>query len=60
VEAVSIGLANACYADVDFESQVQAFVDSVLANSWFSARANKRLLVETDGLPLKVGLAHET
>jgi len=31
----------------------------MLANSWYSHRANKRLLVETDGLPLEAGLAHE-
>jgi hypothetical protein len=28
-------------------------------NSWFSHRANKRLLRETDGLPLGAGLSHE-
>ncbi len=59
-EALSIGLANVCFADADFDNEVQKFADTILANSWFSARANKRLLVETDGLPLKAGLAHET
>ena len=28
-------------------------------HSWFSHRGNKRLLIETDGLPLAAGLAHE-
>jgi hypothetical protein len=38
---------------------LQAVAEAILANSWFSHRANKRLLVETDGLPLGAGLAHE-
>ena len=59
-EAVAIGLANACFSDDDFDAAVQGFAAEILANSWFSARANKRLLVETDGLPLAAGLAHET
>ena len=59
-EAVAIGLANTSFPDADFDAEVQKFADTVLTNSWFSARANKRLLVDTDGLPLKAGLAHET
>ena len=59
-EAVAIGLANACYPDDEFDAQVQRYVGTILANSWFSARANKKLLIETDGLPLAAGLAHET
>ena len=38
---------------------VDALAASILANSWFSHRANKKLLVETDGLTLSEGLAHE-
>ena len=59
-EAVAIGLANTCYANEEFDAEVQKTADLILANSWFSARANKRLLVETDGLSLSAGLAHET
>ena len=59
-EATAIGLANAIFADDAFDAAVQAFADDILANSWFSARANKRLLMDTDGLPLAAGLAHET
>lgn len=58
-EALSIGLANAVIPDAEFDAQVEAYARDVLANSWFSARANKRLLLETDGLPLSAGLAHE-
>ena len=31
----------------------------ILANSWYSHRANKRLVRYTDGLLLEAGLAHE-
>jgi enoyl-CoA hydratase len=31
----------------------------ILANSWFSLRANKRLYRETEGLSLKAGLSYE-
>ena len=59
-EAVAIGLANACYPADEFDAQVQRYAGTILANSWFSARANKKLLIETDGLLLAAGLAHET
>jgi len=58
-EAAAIGLANMCVADSEFDAEIAALAASILANSWFSNRANKRLLVETDGLSLEVGLAHE-
>jgi len=58
-EALAIGLADRCFADEAFEAELQAFADTVLANSWHSLRANKALLNETDGLPLSAGLAHE-
>lgn len=58
-EAEAMGLANKCFPDASFEADVDAFVRTILANSSFSHRANKRLLRETDGLPLPAGLAHE-
>jgi enoyl-CoA hydratase/carnithine racemase len=58
-EAQAMGLVNACFAEDAFDAEVTAWARAVLANSWFSHRANKRLLVETDGLPLGAGLAHE-
>ena len=60
VEAEAIGLANLCFEDSEFDQQVEAFTASVLENSWFSNAANKRLLIDTDGLSLRDGLAHET
>jgi enoyl-CoA hydratase len=58
-QALGMGLANACVSDEVFDAELEAFARGILANSWFSNRANKRLLVETDGLPLQAGLAHE-
>jgi enoyl-CoA hydratase len=58
-EAAAMGLANACFPDEGFEAAVEAFCRTILENSWFSHRANKRLMTATDGLPLAAGLAHE-
>jgi enoyl-CoA hydratase/carnithine racemase len=58
-EALSLGLVNRCFADEDFFDAVDTYAQQVLAHSWFSHRANKKLLVHTDGLPLGAGLAHE-
>jgi len=58
-EAAAIGLANECVADDAFDARLAALAAEILANSWFSHRANKRLVIETDGLPLGQGLAHE-
>lgn len=57
--AAEMGLANLCFDDAKFETELQALVRELLAGSWFSHRATKRLLEETDGLPLAAGLAHE-
>ena len=58
-EAAEMGLANICVPDNEFDAQIAALSAQILANSWFSHRANKRLLCETDGLPIEAGLAHE-
>jgi enoyl-CoA hydratase/carnithine racemase len=58
-EGAEMGLANMCVPDCEFEARIAALATQILGNSWFSHRANKRLLRETDGLPLKAGLAHE-
>jgi enoyl-CoA hydratase len=58
-QAAAMGLANMCVADEVFDAELASLAKTILANSWFSHRANKRLLVETDGLPLEAGLAHE-
>ncbi|MGA0796219.1 MAG: enoyl-CoA hydratase/isomerase family protein [Quisquiliibacterium sp.] len=58
-EAATIGLANLCVADEDFEAELHKLSAMMLANSWFSHRANKRLLRQTEGMTLAAGLSHE-
>ena len=58
-QAAAMGLANWCVPDAEFDAAVAALAAEMLALSWHSQRANKALLADTDGLPLKEGLAHE-
>lgn len=58
-QAETMGLANICVPDAELDATVAAFVKDVLANSWRSSRAIKKLVDDTDGMPLKAGLAHE-
>ena len=58
-EAAAIGLVNWCVADAEFDAELERTAGAMLANSWFSLRANKRLYRETEGLPLRAGLSHE-
>jgi len=58
-EAAAFGLANKCFPDEAFDAAVFEFAKASLANSWFSHRANKRLMAATDGISLSAGLAHE-
>jgi enoyl-CoA hydratase len=46
-------------AEAEFEDAIGALSSEILANSAFSHGANKRLLLQTDGLPQREGLAHE-
>jgi enoyl-CoA hydratase/carnithine racemase len=58
-QALDMGLANDCVPDSEFDNAIQALTAEITANSSFSHAANKRLLIETDGLPQRAGLAHE-
>lgn len=58
-QAQAIGLVNFCHADAAFDAEVEMLAREMLAGSWFSHRANKRLLNDTDGMTLSAGLAHE-
>ena len=58
-QALEIGLANFCFADESFDADLDKLIKEILANSWFSHRANKKLIADTNGLPLAAGLAHE-
>jgi enoyl-CoA hydratase/carnithine racemase len=58
-QAAAMGLANICVPDERFEAELAALAAEIAAQSPHSHRANKRLLLETDGLPIAAGLAHE-
>ena len=58
-EAEAMGLATACLPAERFDAAVLEYCRSILANSSFSHRVHKRLLNESDGLPLAAGLARE-
>jgi enoyl-CoA hydratase/carnithine racemase len=51
-EAHDMHLANFCFADASFETELASLAADILANSWFSNQVNKRALIESDGLPL--------
>jgi enoyl-CoA hydratase len=59
-EAEAMGLVERCVPDAALDTELAGLLDTILANSWHSHRANKRLLIETDAAPLAQGLAHET
>jgi enoyl-CoA hydratase len=54
-----MGLANFCVPDAELDTVVAHFTGEVLANSWRSNRANKKLIADTEGMTLEAGLAHE-
>lgn len=58
-EAEGMGLANSCVADAEFDSAIDRLTAQILAQSSFSHAANKRLLIATDGMAQRAGLAHE-
>lgn len=58
-QAVAMGLANWCVPDAQFDAEIDALARTILANSWFSHRANKRLLSRTEGMTLAAGLSWE-
>jgi enoyl-CoA hydratase/carnithine racemase len=58
-QAEAIGLANICVADDELDATVASLCDDILANSWHSNAANKKLIYDTDGLALREGIAHE-
>jgi enoyl-CoA hydratase/carnithine racemase len=51
-EARDIHLANFCYPDDRFDEELAALAAQIVANSWYANRVNKRVLMETDGLPI--------
>jgi enoyl-CoA hydratase/carnithine racemase len=58
-EAHALGLVDLLAPDGKLDDVLKGFVQDILANSWFTNFAAKRLLIETDGMSLAQGLAHE-
>ncbi|KKC25220.1 enoyl-CoA hydratase/isomerase family protein [Sphingomonas sp. SRS2] len=58
-QAERMGLTNFCVADALFETALAELVGSICEGSPHSHRGNKRLLLDTDAMALKQGLAHE-
>ena len=50
--AEQINLANYCFPDSIMEQEVDRLAADILANSWYSNQVCKRVLIETDALPL--------
>lgn len=58
-EAGRIGLVDLLAGDGEFDAAVSGLAGEILANSWHTNFAAKRLIRETDGMSLGDGLAHE-
>jgi enoyl-CoA hydratase len=57
--ALAMGLANFSFPDAGFDDAVVGLAREILGQSWFTHRANKQVLLETDGLSLEAGLGRE-
>jgi enoyl-CoA hydratase/carnithine racemase len=51
-EAHDMHLANFCFPQDRFESELSALINDILANSWYSNQVNKRALLASHGLTL--------
>jgi len=58
-EAVEFGLANVCVPDAELEATVAAMASTIVANSWHTLRADKRLVNEGQEFALSEALAYE-
>jgi enoyl-CoA hydratase/carnithine racemase len=58
-EAHALGLIDVLVPAGGLEAGIAELAGAILANSWHTNRATKRLLRETDGMSLAEGLAHE-
>lgn len=57
--ALAMGLVDLLAGEGGLDAEVSVFAEAILANSWHTNRAVKRLLTDTEGMPLATGLAHE-
>jgi enoyl-CoA hydratase/carnithine racemase len=51
-QAEAMHLANFCFADEQFETELGLLAADILCNSWYANQVNKRALIEIDGLSL--------
>jgi enoyl-CoA hydratase/carnithine racemase len=58
-EAVAIGLANRCVADAELEAVTLELARQIVANSWHTLRADKKLVNAGQDFGLEDGLAYE-
>jgi enoyl-CoA hydratase/carnithine racemase len=58
-EAQALGLADVLVAEGELDAAVAELTGAILANSWHTNLATKRLMRETDGMSLADGLSHE-
>jgi enoyl-CoA hydratase/carnithine racemase len=58
-EAVAIGLANRCVPDAELESATLELARQIVANSWHTLRADKKLVNQGQDFGLEQGLAFE-
>jgi enoyl-CoA hydratase len=56
-EAQDLGLIDLLAPQGKLDELLRSFEDELLANSWFTNFATKRLLIQTDGMSLTEGLA---
>lgn len=59
VQAAAMGLANFCVPADTLDAEASRLCRDILANSQRSVRAMKRLVLDTDGMPLRAGIAWE-
>jgi len=59
VEAHDMHLANFCFPDDHFETELARLAADILANSWYANQVTKRALIESDGLSLRQSHALE-
>jgi enoyl-CoA hydratase/carnithine racemase len=52
-EAQAMHLANFCFPDASFDTELAALCTDILANSWYANMVIKRALIETEGLTLR-------
>jgi len=58
-EALQMGLCDIVVPDAELDAAIVELTGQILANSWFTNVATKRLLIDTEGMTLRDGLAHE-